>query len=458
MCSDGVLVDVDLDRLDSHLLRSVAEAAPGEVVPLPPGVTSMCLKALQSPNSPLCCDIVDLIRAAIELDCDASVHVDKIRRRMETTRMTPLADLDPHRGTHDELRRWFDTFAAAPPLYFAYTHMGEIRTRLRNLCSHCRSPSGDVVDSAVDFFRRMGPCPASDPHGASEMAFLARALAGSEAVRGREVALARCLVEHVRAVKPAGFLAAMQNFWEVLCEACLASSRPADAMAIADMCPPNMGFKGLVRSLFRPDLLSPELTKSPGPCAFIERLYASSRSEETRDMIWKCAIDSHSRDVVAWAMAFTGNQLTLLSLKPRKSHPNIQLLFDVAIRDDRCADADAANLLLEFKTLLNIETVQLKNVASLLERQGALASGLLVALATRSKPSASTSLVIEHLAASPGLRRESDGWFEAIAYFAKRHDVVAIERLLLMGGEPPRPPSLGGSPPSPPSPDAPKLI
>ena len=448
MCSDGVLVDVDLGRLDSHLLRSVAEAAPGEVIPLPPGVTSMCLKALQSPNSP--CDIIDLIRAAIELDCDASVHVDMIRRRRVGVTLLPaLADLGPHRGTHDELRRWFDTFAAAPPLYFAYAHetFGN-RQRLRNLLSHCRSPSGDVVDSAVDFFRRMGPCPASDPHGASEMAFLARALAGSEVVRGREVALARCLVEHVRAVKPtAGTHVGMQNFWEVLCEACLASSRPEDAMAIADMCPPAMEFKALVRSLFHRDLIGPELPSCPGSCAFIERLYASSRSDDTRAMIWTCALDSPSRDVIEWATAFTGNLITLLSLKPRRDHSNIQLLFDVAIRDDRCTNADAMNLLVEFKTLLTIEILHLKRVASMLERQGALTSGLLVALATRSKPSASTSLVIEHLAASPGLLRESDGWFEAIAYFAKRHDLAAVERLLM-----------GGEPPSPPSPDAPKLF
>ena len=423
MCADGVLVDVDLGRLRSHLLRSVAEAAPGDVIPLP-GVASKCIYALQSLNSNSdVIDQIDLIRAAIELDCDMSVHVTVMRYMGGA--MMHLVDMDTHQ-VNNELRRWFDTFAAAPPLYIAYaldTH-GRIRDRLRNLLSHCLSPSSDVVNSAVDFLRRMGRCSLSDPEGASEVDCLARALAGSEVVRDQEVTLAKCLIEHVRVVAVPN----IRNFWEVLCESCLVRSKPADAMAIADICPPCMGFNGLVRSLIRFDIRYYKTTD--GSRAFIEHLYAS-KDDETRDMIWQLALDSPRRDVIEWAMAFTGKQLTCLVLKQKKNRNNIELLFFIAIRDDRCTDAQTTVLLHAFKAHLSIELLQLEKVARLLGIHGSLTSDLLVSMITRTKPNTIMSEVIEHLAASPGLRRGSDGWFEAISYFAKRRDLAAMELLLM---------------------------
>ena len=430
MCADGVLVDVDLGRLGSRLLTSVAEAAPGEMIPLP-GVASRCLDALQSMHALFDAanntNPIDVIRTAIELDCDASVHTDRVRHRVGDA-LTPLVDLDQHQGTHDELRRWFDTFAAAPPLYFVYTLDARIRDRLRNLLSHCRSPSAGVVDSAVDFFRRMGRCPLSDPIGTYEMAFLARALAGSEAVRGREVALAKCLIEHVAPHGSGGpnvrnaFWEVRNAFWEELCEACVASSRPADAIAIAAMCTPDMGFADIVRSL----LGSTPPLPSTASRAFVEHLYAS-KDDATRGMIWEVALDSPSRQVVEWAMAFTGNQVTSTVLKRRRCTP---MLFDIAMRDDRCADAaQVADLLVAFKTYLSIEILQLERVARVLESNGALASDLIL-LITKTKSNTIIAGVIEHLAASPGLRRGSDGWFEAIAHLAKRRDLAAVERLV----------------------------
>ena len=441
MCNDGVLVDVDLAQLDSQVLRSVAEDAPGEVIPLP-GVASGCLEALLSLDSlgrffdarrgiPAA-DGIDLIRAAIELDCGMPVHVGKVRRHVGDT-LKPLVDMDPHQETHDELRRWFDAFACAPPLYFAYALDGRIRDRLRNLLSACRSPSRAVVDSAVDFFRRMGIRPLSGPKEASEMDSLARTLIGSDAILGMEVDVAKCLVEHVRMV-------GVRNFWEALCEACVFRSRPADAMAIVDVCPPNMGFKDLARSLVR-SLVAPEVVPEVVP-EVIEHVYAT-KDDDTRDAIWQTALDSPSRWVLEWAVAFTGRQITASCMKPRRNGGTVGMLFDIAIHDDRCTDVQVADLLIAFKTLLTIRILELERVARMLEQQGALTSALLVALATKTNPNkhAHTAEVVAHLAASPGLRRGSDGWFEAIAYFAKRRELAAVERLLEVG----KPPALTAS-------------
>ena len=256
------------------------------------------------------------------------------------------------------------------------------------------------------------------------MVTIANALVASDAVLGMEVDVAKCLVEHVRPVKCGG--AARSNFWEMLCESCIARSRPADAIAIADMCPPEMGFDGSVRSIVHTDLI----VSLPTAHEFIEHVYAT-KDDATRDVVWHAALDSPSRSVVEWATAFTGRRVTASSMKRRMNGGNVRMLFDVALHDDRCTDDEVADLLLAFKALLSVRILELERVARmLLANHGDLTSALLVAVATRTKPNARTAEVIGHLAASPGLRRLSDGWFEAVAYFAKRRELAAVERLL----------------------------
>ena len=439
MCADGVLVRVDLALLDSTLLKSVTEAAPGDVIPLP-GIASGCLRALMTmmhPSGNLFAahenenetetdniDNIDIIRAAIELDCTLSVHMNNVRRHVAES-WRPLEGMNPHHQMQDETKRWFDVFAAMPPLYFAYMLDGRIRDRLRNLLSRCRSPSGAAVESAIDFFRRMGRRPYSSD--AKEMTSLARALAGSDVVRGREVEVAKCLFEHVvvyDAVVDAvvsSIRNARLNFWEVLCEACIDSERPGDAMAIADVYE-GYDFHSLVWKLIPRDLLGTLPTTASRE--FLGYLYASGKG----DAIWPAALTRPSRKVVEWAMELTGKQVTPKDVKA--AHYDARMLFDIAIRDERCTDAQIMDLLLACKTHISVDLFDMERIEQLLRVHGAFTSALLVILATKTKPSTGIAAVIEHIASSPGLPRESGGWFEAIAYFARRRDLAAIDRLI----------------------------
>jgi hypothetical protein len=429
-CSDGVRVEIDLADFESELLRSVSDAAPGDVVPLPAGVSSACLKFLRcghhadAMDASMNLDAVDVVRAAIELDCSASVHTDRIVRSVAANALSMKQELDAQ-----ELVRWLDTFSAAPPLFFLYVPV--VCMRFRRGLLHCGAPSDAVVDAAIDFFRRTGR--RSDRGEASEMAGLAGALAQSVAVRGREVDLARCFVEHVGFVGPGVPLVInrtiFSTYWEALCKVCLdTAGRLADATAIADACNavPAMGFRDLVISC----LLENETRENAEVLAFIEHLFRTTTSDETREAIWNAALGSTSRDVVQWAAACTGRRITPPMLRVRRNDINVEMLIDIAIRDDRCLPSDVRHMLLEFKAHLTVDMLSLEKVGRLLQEDGALTSDLLALLATKTKPRPNVIAAIAHLATCPGLRRGSDGWFDAIAHFAKRRDRASILSLM----------------------------
>ena len=421
----------------------MAEVAPGEVIPV--AVSSECLGCLNSAVGSACSPTspVDLVRAAIEIDCSADFHKRTLAHAV-AGRLKPLEDLDRHGDAHDELRRWFDAFAAAPPLYFVYTRVGTRSGRLRNLLAHCRSPSREVVDSATDFMRRSGR-PQGDASMSLEWTQLATQLADSDAVRGMEVQLAECFVEHVGS--DGAIASTASTWWESLCHHCIVAQpapRVADATAIADMCPSDMGFSCLVAALLWKGFSRLETPEHRDAArTFVEHLHTTK--PEARGMIRKNALTHELRSVVEWVVAFSGERVTSSDLIARAMDSDTSMLFDVAIRDDRCVDDEVAEILLAVSpAFLTVEVLRLPKVARELLDNGTLAGRLFMSLAkkkkTRSVPSAE---VLAHLAASPGLRRNSDGWFEAIAFYAKRRDVVGIERLL-GGVPPPRTPCSGG--------------